>query len=293
MNVLRFLTLIFTLVFLIFGDYKDTSVIPATALSGRKVNTNVQDFELNSLKLKKQNSESAIDFANRVNIYIHNNSFHCNPFKNYIGPQSLTSTYGYQGVRYSQCGLCSQRSYWLNHVLRKNNLTSNILGIDGHVFTTLNLDKNVIFALDPDYGVSSYLLNLNNDIFTRKTTQKNYGFTNIKSPSSSFLNQNISFDNLVSYFTNSGDEANYNLELLDELYRVQESHLNSKVFLNEFEKFQKLITNNQFDRFFIESSAGDKRGERFLIARFIHIYLISKETNTQFDLRLLKEWYST
>ncbi len=246
------------------------------------------------MKLKQQNSESVIDFANRVNIYIHDNTFHCNPFRNYVGPQSLTSMYGYQGIRYSQCGLCSQRSYWLNRILRKNNLISNILGIDGHVITTLNLDKNVIFALDPDFGVSSYLLNLNNNIFTNVTTQINYGFTNIKSDSSSFLNQNIRYDNLVSYFTNSGDEAYYDLDLLDDLYLIQESHLESKEFLYEFDKFLRSITDDQLNRLFLESSDDEKLWQQqFLMARFLHVYLVAKETNTQFDLELMKEWYSS
>ncbi len=245
------------------------------------------------MNLKKQNSESAIDFANRVNIYIHNNTFHCNPFKNYVGPQSLTSTYGYQGVSYSQCGLCSQRSYWLNHILRKNNLTSNVLLIEGHVITTLHLDKNVTFALDPDYGVSSYLLNLDNNVFTTVTTPINYGFTNIKCLTCRFLRQNNNYKNLVSYFTNSGDEANYNLDLLDKLYREQESYLKSKDFFYEFDKFKQSISEKGFGHSFIERGSGEKGRQQFLTARFLHVYLVAKETNTQFDLELMKEWYSS
>lgn len=50
-------------------------------------------------------------------------------------------------------GLCSQQSIILSELLLRKKIPSKIIGLDGHVVVSAQLDKDTWWILDPDYGV--------------------------------------------------------------------------------------------------------------------------------------------
>ena len=61
----------------------------------------------------------------------------------------------YQKALDRAVGLCSQRSIILAEILRRNGVGSRIVGFEGHVVATAQIDKDhdIWWVADPDYGV--------------------------------------------------------------------------------------------------------------------------------------------
>lgn len=115
----------------------------------------------NDTRLKRQNGESDLDFATRLNLVIHNSTYHCGPQDNRTLAErvlfSLSKQSAEQGLLTPElrCGLCHQRAYILAKSLANSGLNTIVFGLNGHVVTLVEL-SGVRLIFDPDYGVGPF-----------------------------------------------------------------------------------------------------------------------------------------
>lgn len=212
-------------------------------------------------------NESNLEFASRVTAFIYNNSFHCNTFKYYLGPHSKTSVYGLLTPEYAPCGLCSQINFWVNKILRENNIDSDLLGIEGHVVATLNVSGSYAWILDADYGIAPFLVNLTSGDSMKRGAEIAYAAMLNHSPDSRKV-----YNKIVSYYSNIEDDSRYNLELLDEIYEDQ------KQFLKQ--EYQSPYNSKN-------------RIEKFELTKEAFVKKIANEVGETYSIKLTNAWYKT
>ena len=231
----------------------------------RRLSNSTKSWRIEDSRFIKSNSETDLEFATRVISFVYQNSFHCNTFKNYSGPHSKTAVYGLLTPEYAPCGLCSQINFWVNKILRNNNVDSSLLGIEGHVVATLNISGTHVWILDADYGVAPFLVNLKSSTSMRRGALNAYA---------AMVNQSLKsrkvYYRIVSYYGNINDDSFYDLTLLDEIYEDQKSFAIKAQYSHP---------------------ANKNRARQFDSIQHLFIEIIAKELEVPFSTDLLNDWY--
>jgi hypothetical protein len=169
-------------------------------------------------RLLRQLDESDSYFASRINIEIHNSTYHSKPQVNKTKLEKIIFFLNYESSRQGfltpglmEGGFCHQRAYVLARTLKNAGLDAKVWGLNGHVVTIVKI-SGVHMIYDPDYGLGPFCY-------------AQYNLANAGPEYSQRLN--IPFQNSDWKFLNSqeDDKEYYNMEYLGHLSERQESLL--------------------------------------------------------------------
>jgi len=158
----------------IFTTLRNTEILEEEkTVFHNDITLSLQDFIEES---KKSSDESDKDYAYRINLLVnHGIAYYWQdeglskynirvPFSenyllfaaSYVYPDMFKKHEftNYQKAMERGVGLCSQHAIILTGLLNNNGIESKIIGLDGHVITTVEVEADIWHVLDPNYGVA-------------------------------------------------------------------------------------------------------------------------------------------
>lgn len=182
---------------------------------------NAKRLSLNPL-LRKRPHESLKDWLIRANEFVYRITDHCNTVESFIGPRESAGTalYGINVAGAVDCGLCSQRAYWLGTLLKQNGVSGSLLGLMGHVVLAIPDDASEKhWVLDPDYGTTPFLVDLFSSEEMRTAAAQHYRFLDE-------AGWRQLYADIVGFYASTENNAFYDMNNLDHVAFLQSRWIN-------------------------------------------------------------------
>lgn len=216
--------------------------------------------------LKRLPNEPQEEWLARMNAYVYMGSDHCDAVERFVGPKdwtSWTSLYGIQVWGAVGCGLCGERAYWLASLLKNNGTQAMLLGLSGHVVTIVqdeNSEKH--WALDPDYGIRPFLVDIASPSDMETSAATHYRFLHEAGE------VNL-YDRIVDFFATIDDNKMYTMRTLRSLEFSQSRWL--------YRLWPYLIRDLRMDDDPVNSSGPNSSADSLRFAMAVHALLVAAE----------------
>jgi hypothetical protein len=184
-----------------------------------------------SLNLINASTQKTINEVHKIVNLVYESTYHCP----YDAPQSILHYFaqllspsqfkeeGLLDFRYFQCGICHQRNFLLNEILRSQGFATNLLGINGHVVVTIEINEFNYFV-DSDFGIGPFPI------------EERFNKAFIVDQYQDIVDSKSELEKIIFAYTIKEDDGNYELT---RLRQIQESQIN---FFNIFNFFLTLGT---------------------------------------------------